>query len=328
MFRAARSRFLLAVAALLWPATAPADTPIAVRLQVSGACPSVKQLRTRLAPVVKIERRHGSGWTLKVDSRGSGPVLLRLLAPDGRPSLERMVPSRDCAAVAEALAIILDAHFLRLRAVDHKKRDRAAATQPVKQPPPPAEASPATIPASQPAPPQPAGGRMVISAALSAGARVTWEPSEVSAFFRLQLLGRWSALPLVVGLGAGLATPMEVGDAAERVRLQQGTSRLELGLYLPWRRWWMVPAAGVGLVWTLATSLDLEGQPSETAVGPLVSAALAAGYRITGRVSLWAGVTAEFYPTVYRFNVHPAGEAARSPWGGVRFCLGVRNAIF
>jgi hypothetical protein len=109
-------------------------------------CPNLHQ--TREAVSARLGAVQGNGWHARytiVHARGDVPrdfVLLELGAPDGKVRLRRELPiGESCAAVAEAIALVLDQYFRALFAPDEAEGEKSQLPAP-----PPLEASVAATP--------------------------------------------------------------------------------------------------------------------------------------------------------------------------------------
>src|SRR5512134_1542243 len=83
-----------------------------VHLAVDGDCPTTDQVRTALADWVDVsDADAGAEWTIAVSER-SGAAELAVRDGSGGVALSRRLSSRDCAAVADAFAVMVYAHFV------------------------------------------------------------------------------------------------------------------------------------------------------------------------------------------------------------------------
>src|SRR5690242_14179102 len=103
------------VVALVTPAWAQ---PV-VRLEVQGTCPRTDELRRAFDGRVPLSD-DGAGWTVAV-SRGERSTRLDVRNADGSDAFDREIASEDCAALADAFAVIVEAHFVELHLLPAKK---------------------------------------------------------------------------------------------------------------------------------------------------------------------------------------------------------------
>ncbi|MEN9579448.1 MAG: hypothetical protein RJA70_2457, partial [Pseudomonadota bacterium] len=125
-------RLLGAVAATLF-AQEVAAQPLLLA-EGSSLCPAPVELQGLIdqwSVRPRVDRRET--WIAEVDRPDAGTARLRLRTPQGQTLLERSIGSVDCAALAQAFAIILEAHFLDLGLVEKTEVEQP----PPASPPPP-----------------------------------------------------------------------------------------------------------------------------------------------------------------------------------------------
>jgi hypothetical protein len=159
---------------------------------------------------------------------------------------------------------------------------------------------------------------------LSAAADLGLAPERLTAAGQLDVGLLFGRARLGPRLTAVLGHSTEQRGSLDRVELRRGVLRLDGAMLIGRGRWWLQPLAGAGLAIERAVALDLEARPSSTVVQPLVAAALAAGLRVAGWLSVRAELTASAVLMSHRYLVNPQGEVARSPWGSLSLSLGLQ----
>jgi hypothetical protein len=283
-----------------------------VELLVEGSCPTEEALEGALG-------RHGiavsprAGWRL---SLAAGRVQIR--SPRGELSLQREIPSQDCQALAEAVALIVQTHFARLGVPLGRPPARPTASLPATAARPPASAPPvgrgpeprAGASSVRRAPP-PAGREISVATALSGGLSVAAEPQLLAAAGQLDVALRISWLSLRLALSA--ESPTEQHGGQDHVRRRGFTLRAGAGAVLARGRWFVTPVLETGLGISRVTALDLDDQPAATRLHPLVGAELGGGVVLFGRWSLRAQIGGHYLPRADRYLIPPQGTVARSP---------------
>lgn len=151
-----------------WPGTAAGEPrPLSITLSPGVDCPGAAGLQAAFARLGRpVDPRERAGVRLEVLSSADGVRVL--LSTPGRILLDRALPAADCAALAEAIAYVVDR---RLAGIEWEGSMPAAA--PHAAPPralPPRAVPPAPASRSRPAPARPgaAAGALRIDAAFVA----------------------------------------------------------------------------------------------------------------------------------------------------------------
>ncbi len=322
--------WLWATIVQLWSATAH-TTPPPIRVSVEGQCPDATTLGEPIAQFTRTPEDDQAAYTLQVHSSEEGRIQVVLLSPRGELEFDRTLQSRDCVAVAEAVAIILRAHFVELGmhlpepavgrgdspAEDDKSavEDGSTSRPPVAQPeaPPPAPPAPARAPGTSPQGPEGAAVTEADSTRweLGAGMGALLELPEITPTPSLRLeVGRVVARRTLRASFVG-ALPTRRGDSPADV------SRLPLSVAvnLGWRfgtGWLLEPHAGVGAQLALVEGVSV-GNPSLTASW---SPTLCAGARVewpTAPLTPWVDVGGITLLRRDRYVVDPLGAVGLGP---------------
>lgn len=305
------------MAALTAPA-ARAGEP-GIRLQQRGHCPRPALLRRELGARFALSARASAAtWSLRVERSAAGPLRLELRAPDGTLSLTRELRSEDCDALAPAVAIIAEVHFVQLSlppARDPRRAARPAASRPARPPTPPPP--PARRPAAPPRERQ-------LSLALGGALDLAVSPLLARAAGQLDVAFRAWRAPVALRLAVLVDQPATQRGALDRVDLRQILTRLDAALRVDGARLWAQGALGVGVALSHARALDLPGEPTALRAGPLVAACVGGGVRMGAGLSLRAEITAHLYPIADRYTVSPFGEIGRSPRASLLFGLALQ----
>jgi hypothetical protein len=316
-------------------------------LSVSGDCPSRTDLSLALGAkgygISAADQPSSYGIFAQSEATGAS---LRLTRSGGERLLERRFSSRDCRALAEAMAVVVEAYFVE---VGELNRPPPAGLQPasVAEPAPSpgvvgvgAGAPRATVEAPNVALPalQPATNSRATAAPLRLSAESFREPPPVERP-RPTVYGRgFVGLGAVLNLPSVIATPgIELGGGVDLARLPLSVE-LALGSSLPttsferpnrvWR--WAnqgvlrlgIPLAGAlqyrpwvagGLSVAMLRERDLSSPVPRTTTSPLVGVGLETAWLVGrgwfGRVDLGCLVLAS--QDVYR--VDPSEEIGRGP---------------
>jgi hypothetical protein len=284
--------------ALVTPAWAdpPAPQATIVRLDVQGSCPRTDDLRRAFDGRVPVGDE-GASWTVAVH-RVDGSSRLDLRRADGSDALDREIASEDCAALADAFAVIVEAHFVELHLLPAKKIIVAAA------PPPDVEVA-------RPAPPpEPVG----LSLALAGGVAVDADPADAAAAAEIDST---LALPRLRGAVLRLAwhATSVTTQTSRTDHIERWTTGVRAGLAWRWQRrsFFLQPGAALALLFAHVAATDLAGQPSVVRLHPGADFSLVAGVPIGGRFSLRAEIATTVFPSADRYLIDPIGEVGSSP---------------
>lgn len=283
------------VVALVTPARAqpPAPQAIIVRIDVQGSCPRSEELRRALDGRVAVAD-DGAGWTVAVHRTG-GSSRLDLRRADGSDALDREIASEDCAALADAFAVIVEAHFVELNLL------------PAKREPPPEPA----VEIVRPAPPPESIG---LSLALAGAVAVDAAPTDAAVAAEIDSM---LALPRLRGVRLRLAlhATSVTTQQSPTDHIERWTTGLRVGGGWRFERhgWFLQPGVALALLFAHVTALDLAGQPSIVRLHPGADFSLVAGVPIGGRFSLRAEIATTLFPSADRYLIDPVGEVGSSP---------------
>ncbi len=302
-------RWLSAVgiaAAVAGPATAEP-----MRVEVAGTCPTRDQVDAALAT----EGLDADDWRVRVDSTGDA-ARLTVEGPAGVAD-ERVIASDDCAAIAEAFAVI--AAGIVDAATTRPPPPTSSPPPPSPPPPPPPSPSPPPPPPPSP-PPSPLRGWLGATTGVDLATTASASFAQLDAGFALR--GPWHAR-------AALAfDARNVPDAPMTVEMSEVTARAEAGARWRANRLWLRSSAGIGAAVVDVRTPELAGSPRVRRLHPLVTGALAGGIDVFSRISVRAEVGATLRPVVDRYLSATAGELARSPRMGVSVGFGLEWAAF
>jgi len=319
----------------------------ALSVRASGSCPTASAIDAALG-----ERGldlGGAEYTVDVQSEADG-VTLRLTRNLQGQVLERHIASQDCRALAEAIAVVVEAYFIEMRVPDLESTNKAAvkdgsqsgtstATAFGSFPTPNSSAQngdlrragstalPPPVPQSQARPealhepPQVAGTR---SAASKPRQRLTFE-GFIGAGFALMLPNTRLTPAVQVGAGASLPRvpistelalsttwPTTSGSGLDRVRRWGSQGVLRVGV--PWVGALLYrPWLGLGLSAARLRALDVPAAPTKTSVTSVVEAGLEVAWPLG---TSWHGrLEVGCITLVYRetYHVDPDGEIGSGP---------------
>jgi hypothetical protein len=290
----------LSLTAVLCVAAVAAAEP--VQLEVSGECPSRAQIEAAFA-AEGIAMDAGGPWTAAITS-SDGRADLSLLQP---PAVEtnRSIGSRDCAAIAEAFALIVAAAG---------EAPPAADLEPRRLPPP---VEPPGVAAAAPLERDPRSGRRSgawLSVGVSGGLEIAADHS-APRFWELDGVLRRDALRLRLAVSA--ASWSESQDVERRQLL----GRLEAGRSFGRPALWLRSLAGLGAA-VATVRADASDGVEVTRLLPAVTASLVGGVAITDAVSLRAEAGGVGFPIADRY-VTSMGVAGRSPRVQLRLGVGL-----
>jgi hypothetical protein len=324
-----------------------------IQLEVPGPCPPRDRLRASLDELLASGSftQNEALWLLRVSRTDENAVVqVRLLKPDGDVALQRRLDSTDCAALADAIAIIVAVHLHngQLR-VAHKSAP--ATSQPVAHPQgeqmPPAESwqAPGGGPGGQSPPdqfPEPgeysteitvsgrrkeAGVSMRLFMGLAGGVDVAPEQGTVAAAGNLDLGIQPFSTPLFFRLAGAVGGPTEQSPRGERVQIRAFNVRLDVGAHFG-GRWWFQPAIGAGAGFFDVVALDLPDRPTVLRAHPVLAVVLASGVRLYRAMSLRLELVSLFYPSSDSYLIEPTGEVGESPWVSLCASLGLQADFF
>ncbi|MCC6747878.1 MAG: hypothetical protein IT371_09490 [Deltaproteobacteria bacterium] len=297
--RASRLAVLASLGALRCDAASAATPEPALRLDHRTRCPSAVALRRRLDEGFRLRSRGTELWTLRVERRAA-QLVLALRGPSGEGALERTLPGADCAALSDAVAIILEAHFLQLALpprLDPRRPPRAPPS------PPPVRPPPATPPVR----------RRYVGVALGGGLLVGIEPGSLAPAGALGVTLQPWALPLGLRVAVILAHPSEQTAQRDRLDLRPLLVRGELTARLGGGRLFFEPALGAGVGLFQVSAKDLPGQPMRWRAQALLGGTVGGGVRLGAAFALRLDLGLFVFPVGDRYLVTPEGEVGRSP---------------
>ena len=290
-----------------------------VDFDVDGSCPSQAELVGAFgAQVLLAARAEREAWRVQVQDGGAAGATLVLRTPAGELASTRTIRSEDCAALAQAFAFIVLAHFVELRLIE------AQAAPPVTgEPAGAAEARPAA-PANTQAEPTPASA-LALEVALGAGLGLGLAPAGAAPAAELALgvgppRGGWRAQ-----LAAQVSTPVRQRSATDRVEHWASGMRLELGGRIQLGRpWWLAAGAGGGVTLARVTGLDLAQEPATLRLWPAVTISVALGFELRPAWSLRWATAGQLYFRSDRYRIEPEGVVAESPRAAIASTLGLQ----
>jgi hypothetical protein len=312
---------------LVLASTASAHAGPAVTLAVAGDCPSDAQVREALAPWFAITA--DAEWRISVDDR-RGSATLELRDRTG-VVLSRALASTDCAAVADAFAVMIHGHFVELHLLPPADAPVTEPAAPVAVPPAAAPAVVAMIDTSMPASPPPTeldtGARPTarvapapLRLAVSGGVALSGDEIEPSGFGQLDVA--WEPRPgWLVRAAIGADAPNTIGAMPDRVEVFRSIAKVGAGRRVRAGAGWLVPAVDAGVAIWRVEPLDLRDNntdPTGTGgarwrVQPVADASLAYALPLSGRLALRVEVVGTLFVLRHRYVVEPDGEIGRSP---------------
>jgi hypothetical protein len=298
------------LASVFFLASAPpaAAAPPRVHPVVEGSCPSPSDLIAALQPILSISSgKDPEAWRLELRRAPGRSVRVVLRSPEGPVSLERMIGSEDCRALAEAISLILQTHFVKLRLLSWPS------------PPPPLGSPDRPRPPHAPSRSHP----LHLSIGIGLGSVLCTHPELAAAGLRLDgglRLSRW-----IVRLTFGIESPTVQETTTDLVRRFQAHLRVSAGLRLSRGRLWVAPLLEAGVALSRVTALSLDDEPSLTRAHLVVAAFLEGGVLLSRLLSLRLSAGWDFYGTADRYTIQPSGVVASSPrasfWVGLGLLL-------
>ena len=270
----------LAAALLSAGAIAHADP---VQVEVSGDCPTRAQLEAALA-LEDVAVVPAARWIVEIrSSDGRAELSMRHLQAD---ATRRRIESDDCAAVAEAFALII------------------ATALEAPRPAPPIIPPGDTARVERRSPP-PARRDLGLSIGLSGGLEIAADHGR-PGFWELD--GTLRAGSWRLRLAASAAR----WAGSQSIERRQRLARLEIGTELGGRGFWLRPLGGLSLAMTTVRSSPSTGV-EVTRLHPALSASLVGGIELTGAVSLRAEAGVLGFPIADRYltDMGVAGESPR-----------------
>jgi hypothetical protein len=309
---------------------ARADLPPSIQLEIGGSCPAEAQVRRSIGDLLPSTSTADSGWRLEVAPAGGGDlVAVRCLKPGGSLAFSRLLRDDDCAALADAIAIITAAYFTSLprrppsapypaSAPTTRARVAAAPVRGVTHP---------TLVRRQHRKPD-AKNSVRLSAGISGGIDVSPSPGSAVAAGQADVSLAPFRAPVVLRLVGSAGDVSEQTHGGERIELRGGAVRLDAGLRLARRRWWLQPMVGAGVSILGVATPDLPEAPSVTRVHGVVAMALAGGVRLLRDLSLRLELASVVYTSSDAYIVEPGGEVGESPWISLSALMGLEVDIF
>ena len=314
--------------AILGPAIARGEP--AARLAITGDCPSAAQVREALSAWIVVVDGEQAAWTIEV-TRAVDAAELAMRDRGGSIVLSRRIASRDCTAVAAAIAVMVHGQLVELKLLP---APGAAAVEPAVDPP----AAPMVAAAAPIAPeaarretgPElrvrraaaPAPRPSSLALAVSGGLDVAGVAPERAGFGQLdaafRLRGRWRVRGAI-----GASAPSTIEAGMDRLDVWRTTARVGAGARLTAGSIWVQPAIGAGIaVWRIDPR-DLAGAPPRWRVQPVAEAGVAVGAPLGRRLALRLEALATLFLVTHRYVVDPDGAIARSPRSTVSLAGGL-----
>lgn len=316
---------------------APAHAAPTVTLDVRGTCPGPDQVRAALAPWIAIA--DDAAWTVAVADR-RGVATLELSDRDG-VVLSRRITSTDCAAVADAFAVMIHSHFVELHlmpATEPAAPDPSAGFAPPAAVPEPivTTAAPTRVePVDRGAPIAPAPRPTPTAVRLAAAGGVA-VGGATSGFGQLD--AAWELRPGWIARGAISGdAPTTIGATGQRVAVFRSIARIGVGRRLRAGAASITPAVDAGLaVWRFdpldsGNNVDPMNPPSTWHVQPVVDGSIAAAVPIAPRVALRLELTGTVFVVrdhyVAASNADPTSAGGQSPRAAIAIGAGVEWSI-
>jgi hypothetical protein len=294
-----------------------------VHFEVSGTCPSEADVVSAFGEqVLASVAAEQDAWRVQVHDGSAEGATLLLRTPRGELASTRSIRSSDCAALAQAFAFIVLAHFVELRLIEPQVAPEVA-----DEPAPPSQTTPA-LRAQQRAEPRTEPGptaALELGVALGAGLGLGVAPSSAAPTAELALglgppRGGWLGQ-----IGVRVSTPVQQESATDRVEHWATGARLELGGRVPLtRRVWFAAGAGGAIALARVTALDLDRQPATLRFWPAASASIAVGLALWPTWSLRWATAAQLFPRRDRYRIEPEGVVAEAPRADVVTTLGLQ----
>jgi len=307
---------LLALTVVVNAATARAQPK--VTLSVAGACPSADAVRTALVKEkIAVSQNPNAPWLLSVATHLNGARLI--ISQDGtETTITREVFSNDCDAIADTFALIT-ATYVRARG-----SKPPAQRVPVKRVVPydPASFDPDAVagitpPRETPITQRPARSRWRLG--LAAGFNSTFGPDARAGFGQLDV-----GFERADGWGARIAFTQD-GTAEypswQVLRRTETAANVSLTRTMAGKRLWWRPAIGAGAA---ISTVDVASVGTATRLLPTLTGSLAAGVRMTDRVSLRAELGLRIFPIADTYTSATHGIVGKSPRGATSLSIGVQ----
>jgi hypothetical protein len=292
-----------------------------VHFDVAGSCPSQAELvRAFGAQVLVAAPAEREAWRVQVQE-GAGEaagatVVLR--TPAGELASTRTIRSDDCAALAQAFAFIVLAHFVELRLIEAQPAPsmttepaRAADTRPAASATAPADPAPVTA--------------LTLDVALGAGIGLGIAPAGAAPAAELALGLGASPSGWRAQLAAQLSAPVQQSSGSDRVEHWASGMRLELGGRIRLGRpWWLAGGVGGGIAFVRVTALDLAQEPATLRLWPAATMTVALGLQLLPAWSLRWATAAQLHFRSDRYRIEPEGVVAESPRAAIASTLGLQ----
>ena len=305
----------------MWISASSARADDRVRVYVDGECPSDAGLGAALQAEVVEVSTSAAPWTIKVES-SSGTSRLTVLHVEDGSVAERSIASDDCAAVAEAFALIIKGLVSMPRAPpappNRARQSSGGATAAIHTTAPGSIAADAADDVIGLAP----RARPRFSVAATGGVDLRFDDT------RARLVGFDIAFPIrrtadvrvIVEISEEVTS---VGELAELDR-RQSALRAEIGTRGARGPLWLEVGAGGGVTLSSVNAPSSTGSIGVVRVHPVFTSTLAIGARVSGSVSLRAHLGAALFPVVDRYTTAIMGEIGQSPRASVGFGVGLQ----
>jgi hypothetical protein len=275
------------------------------RLEVTGACPTVTDVRAALEPYFEITDDRDAPWLITVRAEAGQS---RLQVRHGESTaLDRTVASVDCRAVAAAYAVIVHAH---LRGIEPPAAPAApTATAVVAVEPVAAAAGSATATTIATGPRR--GDRGFVLG-VGGGAGVGAAPRSLVGFGTLEL--GWAPRRgggLVARAAFEIDTPDEIGPESA-VSRHSGRLRIDLGYRRPAGLVWLQATGGVGVDLGRVRAPEVTDPSSAWRFHPAIWGTGGIGRSVSRRWSVRLDVRVGLYPLQDRYVIEPIGGVART----------------
>lgn len=333
---------LCTVMTLTFPLAAAAEEG-SFHLVVRSECPSEATMREALRRQVTLDRLDRQ-LTISVESRPEGHQLTVQL--EDSELLTRVITDADCAAVAEAFALITLTHLTSLHMdvamveADHTALSMVSAVAP--------QTSESALPVQDeatseesevassaesavagrtetepfPAPDVDVGRGIRLGFAALGGLEVSFEPSLLAGMGQGDISVQPLRFPFVFRLGGTIASWTTQQSRLDRVERRHGVIRLDLSYR--WDRWpvYLQPTVMIGLDISKVIALDLEGSEPVIRAHAAIGAAFSLGVRITSSLSVRIDLALNLYPSNDDYEISPIGVVASSPRATLMTALG------
>ena len=298
-------------------AHSPVAAQVSTRLTADSACPGASALKHTLRGVATVSP--SGEWDLLVTANNT-TTQVTLIEPEGEVALVRELESGSCDDRAEAVAVILHAHWLDLSLVApdalaiRRSNTSAVTVNPASEPlDTNAEPEPTPVPAP-PAEPvvadeRTSGAGNHYTIGLSAAAGIGSGPNVLVGSVRVEAAWKPVQLPIAPRFEVG-------GRLFEDQSSQNGTLGLRgltflVAASVPFEldRVWFAPLIGAGIALDFATF----GGLSTTETRMMVTGGVELGWMLAR--PLWIRVDARVntLPWADNYLVEPIGEVGRSP---------------